>query len=162
MKQYVAALACAAAVCASAQTGPIPAPADWRAESFIFPLQFAPSIPYQGVEYVRFAPSWARFDSEGGFSYVFLWDVKTQPVTPEDLEDHLEAYFTGLMRNVGLQRKLSDKEIKRSAAGSRAMASRCAPGTRFQKARRFSSSAKWRNAPAGNACRSSSLSPYRP
>jgi len=116
MKQYVAALACAAAVYASAQTSPIPAPADWRAESFIFPLQFAPSIPYEGVEYVRFAPSWTRFDSEGGFSYVILWDVKTRPVAPEDLEDYLEAYFTGLMRNVGARRELSDKEIKTVAA----------------------------------------------
>jgi hypothetical protein len=116
MKQYFAALACAAAMYAGAQISPIPAPADWRAESFIFPLQFAASIPYQGVEYVRFSPSWARFDSEGGFSYVFLWDVKTQPVTPEDLEDYLEVYFAGLMRNVGLQRKLSDKEIKTAAA----------------------------------------------
>ena len=116
MKQYVAALACAAAVYASAQTSPIPAPADWRAESFIFPLQFAPSIPYEGVEYVRFAPSWTRFDSEGGFSYVILWDVKTRPVAPEDLEDYLEAYFTGLMRNVGARRGLSDKEIKTVAA----------------------------------------------
>ena len=116
MKQYVAALACAAAVYASAQTSPIPAPADWRAESFIFPLQFAPSIPYEGVEYVRFAPSWTRFDSEGGFSYVILWDVKARPVAPEDLEDYLEAYFTGLMRNVGAKRELSDKEIKTAAA----------------------------------------------
>jgi hypothetical protein len=101
---------------ASAQSNPIPAPKDWRAESFTFPLQFAPSIPYQGVEYVRFAPSWARFDTEGGFSYVFLWDVKTLPVTPEDLEDYLEAYFAGLMKNVGVQRKIGDKEIKTAAA----------------------------------------------
>ena len=116
MKKYIAALACAAAVYASAQTSPIPAPGDWRAESFIFPLQFAPSIPYEGVEYVRFTPSWQRFDSDGGFSYVFLWDVKTRPVTPEDLEDYLEAYFTGLMKNVGVKRELSDKEIKTAAA----------------------------------------------
>jgi hypothetical protein len=116
MKQYVAALACAAAVCASAQTSPIPAPADWRAESFIFPLQFAPSIPYEGVEYVRFTPSWQRFDTDGGFSYVILWDVKTRPVTPEDLEDYLEAYFAGLMKNVGVKRELSDKEVKTVAA----------------------------------------------
>src|SRR5450631_288429 len=116
MKQYVAALACAAAVCASAQTSPIPAPGDWRAESFIFPLQFAPSIPYEGVEYVRFTPSWQRFDSDGGFSYVILWDVKTRPVTPEDLEDYLEAYFAGLMKNVGVKRELSDKEVKTVAA----------------------------------------------
>ncbi|HEX7607302.1 MAG TPA: hypothetical protein VF348_11365, partial [Usitatibacter sp.] len=116
MKQYVAALVCAVAVCASAQTSPIPAPGDWRAESFIFPLQFAPSIPYEGVEYVRFTPSWQRFDTDGGFSYVILWDVKTRPVAPEDLEDYLEAYFTGLMKNVGVKRELSEKEIKTAAA----------------------------------------------
>lgn len=116
MKRYVAALACAVAMYASAQASPIPAPAEWRAESFIFPLQFAPSIPYEGVEYVRFTPSWPRFDSDGGFSYVILWDVKTRPVAPEDLEDYLEAYFTGLMRNVGAKRELSDKEIKTVAA----------------------------------------------
>jgi hypothetical protein len=116
MKQYVAALACAVVVCASAQTSPIPAPGDWRAESFIFPLQFAPSIPYEGVEYVRFTPSWQRFDTDDGFSYVILWDVKTRPVTPEDLEDYLEAYFAGLMKNVGVKRELSDKEVKTVAA----------------------------------------------
>ena len=65
---------------------------------------------------MRFTPSWQRFDSDGGFSYVFLWDVKTRPVTPEDLEDYLEAYFTGLMKNVGVKRELSDKEIKTAAA----------------------------------------------
>ncbi len=116
MRRCLAALACAAAVLASAQTSPVPAPPEWRQESFIFPLLFAPSIPYEGVEHVRFTPSWARFDSEDGFSYVILWDLKTRPVTPEDLEDHLETYFTGLMKNVGRQRKLSEHEIKTAAA----------------------------------------------
>jgi hypothetical protein len=117
MKQCLAALACAAAMCVSAQiASPIAAPQDWRAESFVFPLQFAPSIPYQGVEYVRFTPTWTQFDSDGGFSYVFMWDVKVRPVSPEDLEDYLEVYFGGLMRNVGAQRKLLGKEIKTSAA----------------------------------------------
>jgi hypothetical protein len=116
MKRLLAGLAGAAALCASAQTSPIPAPQDWRTESFTFPLQFAASIPYEGVEYVRFAPSWTRFETENGFSYVILWDVKTMPVTPEDLEDYLEVYFAGLMKNVGLQRKIADKEIKTAAA----------------------------------------------
>lgn len=115
MKRLVAAVACAAAAGALAQS-PIPAPKEWREESFTFPLVFAPSIPYEGVEYVRFTPTWARFDTDGGFSYVLLWDVKVRPVAPEDLEDYLEAYFAGLMSNVGRQRKLDDKETKTSAA----------------------------------------------
>ena len=116
MKRFVAAIACAAAIAAYAQSSPIPAPKEWREESFLFPLLFAPSIPYEGVEYVRFAPTWTRFGTEGGFSYVLLWDLKTRPVTAEDLEDYLEAYFTGLMHNVGGQRKLDDKEGKTAAA----------------------------------------------
>jgi len=94
----------------------IPAPDDWRHESFKFPLAFAPSIPYEGTEHVRFAPAWSRFAAEDGFSYVFLWDVKAVPVTTEDLEDYLEAYFRGLMRGVAPARKLEPPDIKTTAA----------------------------------------------
>ena len=84
----------------------ITAPADWRKESFDFPLRFAPSIPYQGTEHVRFNPKWDKFDEEAGFSYVVLWDVKEVPLEPADIEDHLETYFNGLMANVARGRKL--------------------------------------------------------
>src|SRR5215212_6333515 len=94
----------------------IPAPDSWRKESFTFPLRFAPSIPYVGEEHVRFAPSWSRFSAEEGFSYVILWDVKAVPVTTEDLEDHLESYFEGLMRGVAPGRNLERPDIKTSAA----------------------------------------------
>ena len=53
------------------------APSDWRKESFDFPLRFAPSIPYQGTEHVRFNPKWDHFGDDAGFSYVVLWDVDT-------------------------------------------------------------------------------------
>jgi hypothetical protein len=94
----------------------LPAPDDWRKENFTFPLVFAPSIPYEGTEQVRFAPTWERFATESGFTYVFLWDLKARPVTAEDLEDHLEAYFTGLMRNVAAGRKLDFEAVKAAAA----------------------------------------------
>ena len=84
----------------------IPAPDDWRKESFDFPLQFATGIPYEGTEYLRFHPGWDRFAEETGFSYVILWDVTRVPVEPADLEDHLETYFNGLMANVARGRKL--------------------------------------------------------
>jgi hypothetical protein len=84
------------------------APPDWRSETFPFPLRFAPSIPYEGEEHVRFHPKWDQFAGEAGFSYVILWDVKETPVEPADIEDHLEAYFTGLMSNVARGRKLGD------------------------------------------------------
>jgi hypothetical protein len=113
MRKSIAALVLAcAALPAAAESDPIPAPEGWRKESFQFPLQFAPDIPYEGTEHVRFAPSWSKFGEENGFSYVFMWDLKNKPVTPEDVEEYLEFYFTGLMKNVGLQRKIADKEAK--------------------------------------------------
>src|SRR4051812_257548 len=97
------------------------APGDWRAESFQFPLQFAPSIPYEGTEHVRFNPAWDKFADEAGFSYVFLWDVKAAAVEPPDIEDHLETYFNGLMSNVARGRKLGQPE-KRSTVEAHPMA----------------------------------------
>ena len=105
-------LAFAALPLAAAEVDPIPTPDKWRKESFDFPLQFAPTIPYSGTEHVRFSPTWSRFATEEGFTYVFMWDLKRKPVAPEDVEEYLETYFTGLMKNVGLQRKIPDKEVK--------------------------------------------------
>ena len=82
------------------------APDDWRKETIPFPLRFAPSVPYEGEEHLRFHPKWDRFDDDAGFSYVVLWDVKAVPVEPPDIEDHLETYFNGLMSNVSRGRKL--------------------------------------------------------
>jgi hypothetical protein len=86
----------------------ITAPAGWRKESFEFPLAFAPTIGYKGTEHLRFNPQWDQFDTEGGFSYVVLWDVKATPVEPPDIEDNLETYFNGLMANVARGRKLDE------------------------------------------------------
>jgi len=113
MKRFLALLAACAALAANAQIG---APDNWRKESFDFPLRFAPNIPYEGKEYVRFAPQWAHFEDGDGFSYVFLWDLKTKPFNADDLEDYMETYFSGLMNNVGRQRKLIEKELKTHAA----------------------------------------------
>lgn len=99
-----------------ALVGILSAPDDWRKESFPFPLAFAPAIAYEGTEHIRFNPGWEQFSSEAGFSYVFVWDVKAKPVTPEDLEDHLEAYFNGLMTNVSRGRKLPADPLKATVA----------------------------------------------
>lgn len=88
------------------------APDGWRKESFQFPLGFAPTIAYEGTEHVRFAPGWQQFDGDEGFSYVFVWDVKAKPVTPEDVEEYLEVYFDGLMNNVSRGRKLDGQPAK--------------------------------------------------
>lgn len=74
-------------------------PEHWEIERFMIPISFAPSIPYTGIEDIRFAPGWSRKDSEEYWSYIFLWylhgkidlDVKT-------VENNLSAYYTGLLR----------------------------------------------------------------
>lgn len=86
----------------------IAAPGDWRKESFTFPLPFAPSIPYEGEEQVRFAPDWAKFDTERGFSYVFLWNIKRRELEPQELERAMRVYFDGLMEAVTKARKIGD------------------------------------------------------
>jgi hypothetical protein len=94
---------------AEAQSFPIPAPDAWRKETFKFPLAFAPSIGFEGSEYVRFAPGWGDFASERGFSYVFLWDVKEvegPALTVHGLEFAVSHYFDGLMQTVAEARKI--------------------------------------------------------
>jgi hypothetical protein len=85
------------------------APTGWRQESFDFPLAFAPSIPYEGMEHVRFSPYWQDFASERGFSYVFAWDVKRRPsLEAAEFERALNVYFDGLMEQVTRARKIED------------------------------------------------------
>ena len=101
--------------CASA-AAQIAAPDDWRKETFKFPLQFAPSIPYEGSEHVRFAPDWAKFASDRGFTYVFLWDIKRRALQPQEIERGLNVYFDGLMESVTKTRKLDDPGTVSSVA----------------------------------------------
>lgn len=76
---------------------PIAAPGDWRAETLPFPLEFAPTLPYRGVEHVRFAPSWKNFSAPDGFSYVFVWDIQPIARDANGLARDLQVYFAGLM-----------------------------------------------------------------
>ena len=86
----------------------IAAPENWRKESFDFPLRFAPSIPYEGTEHVRFAPDWTRFASERGFTYVILWDIKRRTLEPAEIERALAVYFDGLMETITKARDIPD------------------------------------------------------
>ena len=88
--------------------GEVAAPDTWRKESFPFPLRFAPTIPYEGMEHVRFAPYWQEFASERGFTYVLLWDIKRRRLEPAEIERALNVYFDGLMEQVTRGRKIAD------------------------------------------------------
>jgi len=103
----LAALALSAlALGATPAAGQIAAPDDWRKESFTFPLPYAPTLPYEGSEHVRFSPDWKKFSQSDGFSYVFLWDIKPALLEGEALERAMSVYFDGLMNNVAIARNV--------------------------------------------------------
>jgi hypothetical protein len=101
---------------ASDAAAQIAAPESWRKESFAFPLQFAPSIPYEGTEYVRFSPAWAKFGEERGFTYVILWDIRRRALEPAEVERALDVYFDGLMELITRTRKIADPGTVSSVA----------------------------------------------
>jgi hypothetical protein len=113
MRHALALVAVLLSPCAYGDRDAIPAPANWRRESFEFPLAFAPTIGLEGREHVRFAPGWSDFGSDRGFSYVFLWEVKEIPgpaLGVHGLEFALGAYFDGLMRTAAQARNLEAPE----------------------------------------------------
>lgn len=92
----VAAVASVSAV----ESGPTftwPTPAGWRAETIPFPLGFAPTLPYRGVEELRFGPRFFDPSSPTYFTYAFAFVVEGAPdFSPEVLAADLRTYFTGL------------------------------------------------------------------
>jgi hypothetical protein len=77
-------------------------PEGWGVERFPIPIEFAPQIPYKGVEDIRFAPGWADATKEDYWSYCFLWYLEgNQKFTPAKIEQHLKDYYSGLVgRNI--------------------------------------------------------------
>ena len=88
------------------------APQGWGIERFAIPIEFAPSIPYKGVEDVRFAPGWSDPKSTEYWAYAFLWNLEGNPeITPQATERNLTAYYTGLIgRNIE-RRKIPKEKL---------------------------------------------------
>jgi hypothetical protein len=75
---------------------------EWRRETIPFPLDFAPSLKYKGVEEIRFAPGFGKPDKRDYFTYAFVWVIEADEVpSAEQLAQDLEVYFDGLMTEVG-------------------------------------------------------------
>ncbi|HEX5167827.1 MAG TPA: hypothetical protein VFW11_01540 [Cyclobacteriaceae bacterium] len=88
------------------------APGNWSIERFPIPIEFAPSIHYRGVEDLRFAPGWADAKSDEYWTYAFLWFLEgKQTFEGQILEQHLKAYYSGLVgRNIE-PRKISEEKL---------------------------------------------------
>lgn len=75
----------------------LPTPAGWGTEKIPFPIGFAPSIEYKGMEEIRFMPGWARKDSADYWSYVFVWQLEGILVfEPSILQEKMKVYYEGL------------------------------------------------------------------
>ncbi len=87
-------------------------PLGWSTERFAFPFDFAPQIPYMGMEEIRFAPGWADGSSEEHWAYAFLWWLEGKPqLTAQKLAMHLQDYYTGLVgRNIA-SRKIPGEKL---------------------------------------------------
>jgi len=88
-------------------------PKGWDIERFLIPIEFAPEIPYKGVEDIRFAPGWGNAKSDEYWSYAFLWYLDGSPeITAEIVANNLKAYYTGLVgRNIEPRKIPADKLV---------------------------------------------------
>lgn len=88
------------------------APDHWRKELIPFPLGFAPSLDYQGLEDIRFSKGWGDKNSEEFWSYKFLWYLDKDPQLTEDkLQKDFAVYFDGIMGAVGSNRGIPADSI---------------------------------------------------
>ncbi|HEY5773194.1 MAG TPA: hypothetical protein VIS75_11215 [Chitinophagaceae bacterium] len=82
----------------------------WGIERFLIPIGFAPSIPYKGVEDIRFTPGWAKKITNEYWSYAFLWYLDGKvTLDAKTIEHNLKAYYTGLIKVNSDSSKIADK-----------------------------------------------------
>ena len=82
----------------------------WDVERFLIPISFAPSIPYKGVEDIRFTPGWAKKTTNEYWSYAFLWYLDGKPAfDSKTIENNLKTYYTGLITVNSDSSKIADK-----------------------------------------------------
>jgi hypothetical protein len=88
-----------------------PVPAGWAQETIPFPLDFAPELPYRGVEELRFAPGFSKPDASTFWSYCFVWWIEEPPsFDPRSISAALRDYFRGLTLAVGKDKFSFDPE----------------------------------------------------
>jgi hypothetical protein len=78
-------------------------PGSWRIDPrYDFPLPWAPSITYHGVEDVAFSPDFDFTASPEYHSYLFFWWLDGTPtLTPKQFASDMLVYFKGLAEQRG-------------------------------------------------------------
>ena len=113
MKKMIAIAFCAViiskVICAQKQTAQLlKEPANWQFERFTLPPEFAPNIPYKGIEELRFSPGMFVKDSANYFTYAFVAELDNiSSISQDDINNYLLGYFKGLCSSTAKQRNLS-------------------------------------------------------
>jgi hypothetical protein len=95
-------------------------PANWQFERFSLPPEFAPNIPYKGVEELRFSPGMFVKDTTTYFTYAFVAELdNVRSISQDDIRNYLLDYFKGLCNSTAKQRHLSIDTSKISVAVER-------------------------------------------
>ncbi|HEV8287084.1 MAG TPA: hypothetical protein VGQ09_22390 [Chitinophagaceae bacterium] len=83
-------------------------PKSWDVERFLIPIAFASTIPYNGIEDIRFTPGWGKKETNEYWTYAFLWFLDGRPkFNSKIIEKNLKAYYTGLT-NINIDKKQID------------------------------------------------------
>jgi hypothetical protein len=91
-----------AAIVPGAESARWPIPAGWKHETFSLPPEFAPTLPYQGTEDLRFMPGFSSQAAPDFWSYDFVWWLDQRPpFDATSLAGTLTIYFRGLATAVG-------------------------------------------------------------
>ena len=116
MRTWAAALSCSIALGCHEESAPRTPPVEdsysqdvqwppaegWRSEVMKFPLGFATSLPYHGIEVIRFLPGFFDPTATNYWSYAFAWVLRPgSPLDQPALERDLVTYFRGLCQEVG-------------------------------------------------------------
>jgi hypothetical protein len=86
----------------------LPEPASWQLEQFPLPPGFAPTLPYKGLEELRFSPDMFNKGAINYFTYVFAARLdNTVAISASDIKNYLLVYFKGLCSKTAADRKLA-------------------------------------------------------
>lgn len=80
---------------------------DWRYEKIDFPLDFAPTLVYDGFEELRFSPGMFDTTSKTYFTYLFAISFNNiSKISKSELKSFLSAYYKGLCNEVAKGKKM--------------------------------------------------------
>jgi len=90
----------------------LPVPEGWSTEYFSLPPDFAKQVKAVGVEDLRFFPGWEDPNSEGHWSYVFLWWLDgNAAINGTYIENNLKTLYTGLVNRNITPRKIPLEKV---------------------------------------------------